>query len=141
VGLLAVTQPARTATTKDKTMRGRAGPARRHDPLLPFTSAPFSSTRARPFQPGLPVPPGERPILADFTRDPAQEAATKAGVVFPVREREPQGLWTLRPDGRDRRMIPLPRGYLHKHPNFFPEDGSSGQAQIIFAAKIDPNLS
>jgi Tol biopolymer transport system component len=42
------------------------------------------------------------------------------------------GLYTMTPDGRDRRMIPLPRGYLYGHSTFFPGDGSSDSARIIF---------
>jgi Tol biopolymer transport system component len=50
------------------------------------------------------------------------------------------GLYTMRPDGSDRRMIPLPRGYLHGHPHFFPNSGSSPNAKIIYRATKAPRL-
>ncbi len=42
------------------------------------------------------------------------------------------GLYTMTPDGKNRKMIPLPRGYLYGHSTFFPGDGSSDSARIIF---------
>ena len=50
------------------------------------------------------------------------------------------GLYTVKPDGTERKMIPLPRGFLHKSPDFFPGEGSSGQTRIIFAATKDARL-
>lgn len=50
------------------------------------------------------------------------------------------GIYTMRPDGTDRRMIPLPRGYLHGHPHFFPNEQSSLDANIIFQATKAPHL-
>ena len=45
------------------------------------------------------------------------------------------GLYTMRPDGSERTMIDLPRGYMHGHPQFFPRDGSSPRARIVYAAR------
>lgn len=50
------------------------------------------------------------------------------------------GLYTMTPDGRDRKMVPLPRGYLFGHGTFFPGDGSSPAARIIFTATTNPAL-
>jgi Tol biopolymer transport system component len=53
---------------------------------------------------------------------------------------ERMGLYTMKPDGRDRKMIPVPRGYLHGHPHFFPNSGSSPDAKIIYQATKAPKL-
>ncbi len=50
------------------------------------------------------------------------------------------GLYTMKPDGSDRKRIPLPRGYHHKSPHFFPGEGSSDETRIIFSARKDPQL-
>lgn len=50
------------------------------------------------------------------------------------------GLYTMHPDGSARRMIPVPRGYLHGHPSFFPHSGSNQDARIIFQAVREPKL-
>ena len=50
------------------------------------------------------------------------------------------GLYTMRPDGNDRRMIPVARGYLHGHPSFFPDSGSGPDARIIYQAMREPKL-
>jgi Tol biopolymer transport system component len=50
------------------------------------------------------------------------------------------GIYSVRPDGSDRKMLPLPRGYQHTHPGFFPGDGSSPRARIIFGARRNPFL-
>ena len=42
------------------------------------------------------------------------------------------GLYTMTPDGGSRQMVPLPRGYFYNHSSFFPGDGSSDSARIIF---------
>lgn len=42
------------------------------------------------------------------------------------------GLYTMTPAGENRKMIALPRGYLYGHSTFFPGDGSSDSARIIF---------
>lgn len=48
------------------------------------------------------------------------------------------GLYTMTPEGDERRMVPLPRGYLYGHSTFFPGDGSSPRARIIFTATKNP---
>ena len=50
------------------------------------------------------------------------------------------GLYTMKPDGSDRKMVPVPRGYLHGHPHFFPKSGSSADAKIIYRATRAPQL-
>jgi Tol biopolymer transport system component len=50
------------------------------------------------------------------------------------------GIYTMKPDGSNRKMIPLPRGYLHNHASFFPGEGSSSSARIIYVAKKNPLL-
>lgn len=50
------------------------------------------------------------------------------------------GLYTMTPDGKDRKIIPLPRGYLYGHSTFFPGDGSSDSARIIFNGTPKPGL-
>lgn len=50
------------------------------------------------------------------------------------------GLYTMTPDGRDRKQVPLPRGYLYGHSTFFPGDGSSDAARIIFNGTPKPGL-
>jgi Tol biopolymer transport system component len=50
------------------------------------------------------------------------------------------GIYTMRPDGTDRKMIPLQRGMLHGHPVFFPNSGSVGNARIMYVAKKFPLL-
>lgn len=53
---------------------------------------------------------------------------------------EKMGLYTMKPDGSARTMIPVPRGYLHGHPEFFPGAGSSRDARIIYRATKAPKL-
>lgn len=50
------------------------------------------------------------------------------------------GIYTMRPDGTDRKMVPLQRGVLHGHPVFFPDSGSADNARIIYVAKKVPRL-
>ncbi len=50
------------------------------------------------------------------------------------------GIYTMRPDGSNRKMVDLPRGYLHGHPQFLPGGGSSKRAGIIYAARKAPHL-
>jgi len=50
------------------------------------------------------------------------------------------GLYTMRPDGTNRRMVPLPRGYFYRHANYFPGEGSSGKTRIVFAGKKEPAM-
>ena len=50
------------------------------------------------------------------------------------------GLYTMQPNGSDRRRVPLPHGYFYSMPAFFPGQGSGRDARIIYSAKADPNL-
>lgn len=50
------------------------------------------------------------------------------------------GLYTMTIDGNDRKMIPLPRGYLYGHSSFFPNGGSSASARIIYTGTQKPGL-
>jgi Tol biopolymer transport system component len=51
------------------------------------------------------------------------------------------GIYTIRPDGTGRKMIPLPAGYLYTMPSFFPGEGSGKNARIIFSArKLHPAI-
>ena len=50
------------------------------------------------------------------------------------------GLYTIRPDGTERKKVPLPSGYFYIMPAFFPDEGSSQQTRIIFSAKKVPGL-
>jgi Tol biopolymer transport system component len=50
------------------------------------------------------------------------------------------GIYSVRPDGNDREMVPLPRGFLLNHANFFPGEGSSKDARIVYVAKKFPGL-
>lgn len=50
------------------------------------------------------------------------------------------GIYTMKPDGSERKMVPLPRGFLMDHTNFFPGEGSSKDARIIYVAKKFPGL-
>jgi len=45
------------------------------------------------------------------------------------------GIYTIRPDGTDRRKVPLPEGYYYMMPSFFPGTGSGKDAKIIVAAR------
>lgn len=50
------------------------------------------------------------------------------------------GLYTTSPDGANRNIVPLPRGFLYGHSSFFPGDGSSDSARIIFTGIPMPGL-
>jgi Tol biopolymer transport system component len=50
------------------------------------------------------------------------------------------GVYSMKPDGSERRMAPLPRGFLHNHPRFWPGAGSSQNAGIIYVARHNPEL-
>ena len=50
------------------------------------------------------------------------------------------GLYTMTPDGRNRKQVPLPRGYMYGNATFFPGDGASPDARIIFTATKNPAL-
>jgi hypothetical protein len=61
-------------------------------------------------------------------------------VNFDRRNLKETGLYTMTPEGTDPRMVPLPRGYLYGHSSFFPGDGSSPKARIIFNGQRMPGL-
>jgi len=48
------------------------------------------------------------------------------------------GVYSMKPDGSDRQMVPLPRGYVHNHPQFWPGSGSGPDARIIYVARRYP---
>lgn len=51
------------------------------------------------------------------------------------------GLYTIRPDGTKRKMIPLPRGYFYGAiAHTFPGEGTSTKTRIIFTARKDPRF-
>jgi len=50
------------------------------------------------------------------------------------------GLYTVRPDGSERQLLPLPRGFVFFHSSFFPGDGSSSKARIVYAATRNPKV-
>lgn len=50
------------------------------------------------------------------------------------------GLYTMTPEGTNRRQVPLPRGFLYNHGTFFPADGSSSTARIIYTGTVAPGL-
>ena len=64
-------------------------------------------------------------------------------LIFTVIDRaRPQriGLHVMRPDGTQRRQLPLPRGYVYFHASFVPGDGSAPAARIVFAATRNPKV-
>ncbi len=50
------------------------------------------------------------------------------------------GLYTMTPEGTDRKKVPLPPGYLFNHSTFFPADKSAPNARIIFSGSPKPWL-
>jgi Tol biopolymer transport system component len=50
------------------------------------------------------------------------------------------GIWTMKPDGSDRKQVPAPRGQLHNHPIFFPGDKAGPNAKIIYVARKNPRI-
>jgi len=50
-------------------------------------------------------------------------------------EKDRRYLYTMKPDGSERRKIPLPEGYDYKMPAFFPGEGSEDTARIIFSTR------
>lgn len=61
-------------------------------------------------------------------------------VHYDLGSKTPTKLFTMRPDGSDRQAIPLPPGYVHGHPHFFPGAREATQAKIIFQAIHAPQL-
>ncbi|HTY99082.1 MAG TPA: hypothetical protein VMB75_04570 [Rhodocyclaceae bacterium] len=57
-----------------------------------------------------------------------------------VDELRTSGLYTMNPDGSDRRRLPLPHGYFYTLPAFFPGEGAKGEARIIFSGEKNPFL-
>lgn len=47
-------------------------------------------------------------------------------------------LYVRRRDGKDRHMLPLPRGYVYVHSDLSPGDGASPKTRIAFAATRSP---
>lgn len=45
------------------------------------------------------------------------------------------GLYTMKPDGSDRKRVPLPKNLFYTMPAFFPDSGSGPEATIIFTAR------
>ena len=50
------------------------------------------------------------------------------------------GIYTMTPDGKDRRRVPLPHGFFYTMPAFFPKDGSGPEARIIYSAAPEPRM-
>lgn len=50
------------------------------------------------------------------------------------------GLYTMTPEGRNRKRVPLPRGYMYGHATFFPGENATPRARIIFTATKNPAL-
>jgi hypothetical protein len=50
------------------------------------------------------------------------------------------GRYTMTPDGKDRKMIPLPGGPLYGHSTFFPGEGAADTARIIVTGTPQPGL-
>ena len=52
-----------------------------------------------------------------------------------LKDMRKSGIYTMKPDGSGRRQVPLPPGYFNSMPAFFPGEGSSPNARIIFSGK------
>lgn len=50
------------------------------------------------------------------------------------------GLYTMKPDGSDRKLLPLPRGHVANQPQFFPNSGSGPDAMIIYQTLRVPQM-
>lgn len=50
------------------------------------------------------------------------------------------GIYTIRPDGTDRKLLPLPRGYVCNQPQFFPGEGSRPNTRIIYQTMKVPGM-
>ena len=78
-------------------------------------------------------PPGSIEAMPEWSSD---------GKLVVFWKRDPRtlrklGILTMTPDGRDRRLVPLPVGYRYKRPSFFPGEGSSPAARIMFGIERD----
>lgn len=50
-------------------------------------------------------------------------------------------MYMIKPDGSERKKLPLPKEYVYGNVAFFPDEGSDDNARIIFSAtKININL-
>lgn len=49
-----------------------------------------------------------------------------------LKKPEETGLYTMTPEGSDRKMVPLPRGFLYNHASFYPGDASSQGDRLIY---------
>lgn len=50
------------------------------------------------------------------------------------------GIYTITPDGKKRRQVPLPKGFHFKMPAFVPGSGSGPGARIVFTGKKVPQI-
>ena len=50
------------------------------------------------------------------------------------------GLYTIRPDGSERRRVPLPPGRFYTMPAFHPGAASGPDARILFSSRPDPRM-
>ncbi len=50
------------------------------------------------------------------------------------------GLYTIKPDGTDRKLLPMPRGQVCNQPQFFPGEGSGPTARMIYQSFKVPQL-
>lgn len=50
------------------------------------------------------------------------------------------GVWTMKPDGTDRKQVPLPRRRLHNHPAFFPGAEAGPDAKVIYVSRSAPRI-
>jgi hypothetical protein len=56
------------------------------------------------------------------------------------RDLKQSGLYTMRPDGSDRRRVALPSGYFYTMPAFIPETGSGPDSRIIYSTRLDARM-
>ena len=58
-------------------------------------------------------------------------------IIFPhidTKDLSELGLYTMKPDGSDRKIIPLPGGAVLNQPQFFPNSGSGPDAKFVYQA-------